>query len=75
MSASKREWSDTQYVLALEIGDNGRAAPFVVMCNLTYWDGIDGTGRSISVDAESEGPKLCDEWLKFTVAGESARRL
>lgn len=68
LPASKREWSDTQYVLALEVGDNGRAASFVVVHNLKYWDEIDCKGRSIPVEAKSEGPKLCGEWLKFTVA-------
>ena len=68
LPASKIEWSDTQYVLALEVGDNGRAASFVVVYNLTYWDEIDCKGRSIPLEAKSEGPKLCGEWLKFTVA-------
>jgi len=68
LPASKREWFDTQYVLALEIGNNGRTASFVVVYNLTYWDEIDCKGRSIPVEAKSEGPKLCGEWLKFTVA-------
>ncbi|KAN0075834.1 hypothetical protein V8E54_007104 [Elaphomyces granulatus] len=68
LPASKRKWSDTEYVLALEVDDNGRAASFVVVYNLTYWDEIDYKGRSIPVEAKSEGPKLCGEWLKFTVA-------
>lgn len=68
MPADEREWSNTQYVLALEVDDNGRAASFVVIYDLTYRDETDGKGRSLTVDTESEGPRLCGEWFKFTVA-------
>ncbi|KAI1131660.1 hypothetical protein F5Y10DRAFT_53613 [Nemania abortiva] len=64
----QKQWSDTQYVLALEVDDNGKAASFVVIYNTTYHNEMDGSGEKNSMERLSECPKFCNGQSRFTVA-------